>query len=246
MFDDSELQGQLNAVTTASTISYSIATPPLHGSLTLTPQTTNQTSGFSYRPHRGFYGSDSFDVIASEGTRLGLPARISIIINPMFSDTDILPNLIPNCASDPTVNTCIIWKNPVGQTKTPMGAPITATSNLSALTIHGVNILPDWYDNSGFLKNTSIDVYANTIANVIARVSTTAGNFKFSYGNDPKHQFAQVMAFYWLNMQIKYMSQRVGNFFAKDKNIKVYAWDNSAGAADNAYYDSGAKDVHIG
>lgn len=241
--DDSELIGTIESVSQIDgAISYQIVRAPQSGTLALTAGTAE----FKYIPARGFYGNDSFEVSALVGNVESAPAIIDIKINQQISDTDISPNIIANCATDSTVNTCLFWKNPVAQNNAPLAAPITSTTNLSALTTHAVNIMPDWYDNSGFLKNLSVDVYANTLANVASRVSTTTGNFKFSYGNDPKHQLSQVMAFYWLNMQIKYMVARVGNFFAQDRNIKVFAWDNSAAARDNAYYNTAANDVHIG
>jgi len=243
MNDDSELKGTIDAISRVSGgITYRISKAPLHGRLVI----TESTGEFSYIPGRGFYGNDSFEIFATVGSIESAPAKMDIKINPLFTDADLALNASPNCAADPIVNTCLFWKNPVAQNKAPLAAPITATSNLSALTTHSVNIMPDWYDSSGFLKNLSIDVYADTLANVASRVSTAGANFKFSYGNDPKHQLSQVMAFYWLNMQIKYMTARVGNFFARDKNLRVFAWDNSAGARDNAYYATDANEMHMG
>lgn len=143
-------------------------------------------------------------------------------------------NRISDCFTNSNYNACLFWKNPVAMLGARLPVTIGADTNLAAYQIHGVIIERSDYDNSGFLKNTSINVTAQTDTAVLPRVTTSSGNFKFNYGNDSNHRFSQVMAFYWLNFQIKYMTSRVGSFFAKDKNIQVVSWYPDL---DNAFWD---------
>ncbi len=162
--------------------------------------------------------------------------------NPMTPLESISPNRVTDCFSNPNYNSCLFWKNPVAMNGAPLATPIVANSNLSTLQIHAVNIERADYDNSGFLKNASINVTAQTDDAVLQRVSTTGGNFKFRYGNDPNHRFSQVMAFYWINTQIKYMMSQVGGFFARNKGIEVVSWYPGL---DNAFWDPINKYVVI-
>lgn len=152
------------------------------------------------------------------------------------------PNRITDCFTNPAYNTCLFWKNPVAMNGASLPVAIGANTNLSAYQLHGVVIERTDYDNSGFLKNSSINVTAQTDQAVLPRVSTSTGNFKFNYGNDANHRFSQVMAFYWINLQIKYMTARVGKFFAKDNNIDVVSWYPGL---DNAFWDPQNKFVVI-
>lgn len=145
-----------------------------------------------------------------------------------------IANKVLNCFTNLSYNTCLFWKNPIAMNGAALPTVIGANTNLSSYQIHGVNIERTDYDNSGFLKNTSINVTAQTDNAVLQRVSTTNNNFKFNYGNDANHRFSQVMAFYWINAQIKYMTARVGKFFAKDKAIEVVSWYPDL---DNAFWD---------
>ncbi len=147
---------------------------------------------------------------------------------------DNVPNKVTDCFSNPNYNSCLFWKNPVAMNGMALATYISANSNLSPLQIHAVNIERADYDNSGFLKNSSINVTAQTKTSVLQRVSTAGGQFKFRYGNDTNHRFSQVMAFYWINLQIKYMVRQVGNFFARDRAIEVVSWYPDL---DNAFWD---------
>lgn len=162
--------------------------------------------------------------------------------NPMNPLDSIAPNKVTDCFSNPSYNSCLFWKNPIAMNGMALTSPINANTNLSTLQIHAVNIERADYDNSGFLKNASINVTAQTDDAVLQRVSTTSGNFKFRYGNDPNHRFSQVMAFYWINTQIKYMISQVGGFFARNKGIEVVSWYPDL---NNAFWDPINKYVVI-
>jgi hypothetical protein len=178
-------------------------------------------------------GSAEFPLTASLNEFANSSSSSGTLLPPVNLDVT-MANRVTNCFSNPNYNSCLFWKNPVAMNGAPLPGTIAANSNLSAYQIHAVNIPRSDYDSSGFLKNTSIDVKARNASRVLSRVSTASGNFKYSYGNDSEHRFSQVMAFYWINAQIKYMVQRVGKFFAKDKNIEVFSWYPDL---DNAFWD---------
>ncbi len=162
---------------------------------------------------------------------------------PVLPVDGVVKNRVADCFTNPNFNSCLFWKNPVAMNEAALPAAISGNSNLAAYQLHGVSIERADYDNSGFLKNPSIDVIARTDRALLPRVSTATGNFKFNYGNDVNHRFSQVMAFYWINAQIKYMAARVGKFFAKDQNIGVISWYPNL---DNAFWDPENKIVVIG
>ncbi|MEO0952970.1 MAG: Ig-like domain-containing protein, partial [Pseudomonadota bacterium] len=74
------------------TLSFSLAAAAGNGTVTITG---NQ---FEYQPNAGFAGSDSFDVVANDGTVNSAPATIGIAVNarpvlsaPAFATTDLVP-----------------------------------------------------------------------------------------------------------------------------------------------------------
>ncbi|MEM1437349.1 MAG: Ig-like domain-containing protein [Pseudomonadota bacterium] len=74
------------------TLSFSVAAAAGNGTVTITG---NQ---FEYQPNAGFSGSDSFDVVANDGTTNSAPATIGIAVNarpvlsaPAFATADLVP-----------------------------------------------------------------------------------------------------------------------------------------------------------
>lgn len=157
----------------------------------------------------------------------------------------IRPNLLTDCFTNDTFNTCLFWKNPVAQSGRAISPPISTTTSLSNLQTHAVTILESDYDNSGNLKNASIDVFTvDSELATLERVKTTSKVFKYAF--DPKdvnHKFSQVMAFYWINLQIQFMIMQTGQFHATNRNIKVASWIPET---DNAYYNYANNAVLIG
>ncbi|MBP3966438.1 Ig-like domain-containing protein [Paenibacillus lignilyticus] len=62
------------------TLTYSVLTPPGHGTLSYDSLDLNQ---FRYTPAAGFSGTDSFTYVANDGTAESLKATVSITINPV-------------------------------------------------------------------------------------------------------------------------------------------------------------------
>ena len=150
-------------------------------------------------------------------------------------------NLLNDCFANTGFNACVFWKNPVAQRGSAYGTPVNAGSNLSADQVHAVKL--EGYDDSGLLKNSSFLVRALTPAGRLESLSTTSKQFKYNFGNDALHRAGQVMAFYWLTLQEKYMSVVTGAFFAAKKGISVISF---VANFENAYWDSDLQEVVIG
>ena len=150
-------------------------------------------------------------------------------------------NLVQNCTADSEYNACIFWKNPVAQQGQAFTTAINRNSDLKNVQIHAVNI--EGYDDSGVLKNSSFFVRALTASGQLQSVSTESGQFKFSFRGDALHRVGQVMAFYWLTLQEKYMSVVTGAFFAAKKGISVISYVPDL---ENAYWDSDLQEVVLG
>lgn len=150
-------------------------------------------------------------------------------------------NMVDDCAINEDYNACIFWKNPVAQVGAPLAAPITRTSDLSGIQIHAVKL--EGYDDSGLLKNGSFFVRALNPNGRLVSLSTESGQFKFGYNNDPIHRVGQVMAFYWLTVQEKYMKEVTGDFFASNKGISVVSYVPNL---ENAYWDADLQEVVLG
>jgi len=74
-------------------------------------------------------------------------------------------------------------------------------------------------------------------------VLTDTGLFKYRFGSDRNHKLSQVMAFFWINMQIQHMVDNTGGFYAMGKGFDVISFDSSV---DNAYWNFAERFVLIG
>ena len=136
----------------------------------------------------------------------------------------------PNCFTNPAVDACLFYKNPVAQNRGPISPRVTYGSDLTAVHVFGVKLRNQTDPNR--LRNSSIDVFSS--AGQLA--APVGGKWNFPYKDDQgKHFVSQVMAFYWLNEQIEYMKTNSGAFYAENKNIRVNAFTTSV--QNNAYWD---------
>lgn len=149
----------------------------------------------------------------------------------------IRPNLLPDCATNPQYNACIFWKNPVAQQNSPLSAALNFNSDLSALQIHAVNIDSKDVDAKGQFKNSSFTIVDRETA------APVNGQYKFVFRSDSNHKVGKVMAFFWLNAQVKYMKGWAGRFDAADKSITVKTYEANY---ENAHWDSQQKEVVMG
>lgn len=122
-----------------------------------------------------------------------------------------------------------------------LASEIGANTDMRSLQVHAVNI--EGYDSSGFLRNSTINVSAANSNGQLEALSTSSGQFKFVYGQDTKHKFSQVMAYYWLNAQKNWMELWTGKFFATDKAVKVFSYVPNI---NNGYWDGDRKSIIIG
>ncbi len=152
-------------------------------------------------------------------------------IGALSTDLGIVKKDSPSCMSDPNFNACLFWKNPVAQNNGLLPVPYSQDADLSSLQVFGVVVRG--YDNSGLLKNASIEIVPGGLGAsdsgvyvqvpMLAPVSTVSGNFKFRDDGDPDLKLVQVAAFYWLQTQIDFMEARVGKWFGKNKGTRVTA-----------------------
>jgi hypothetical protein len=218
-----------------------VTTPPRFGTLQIA---ANGTS-FSYTGAINTYGNDSFVVTVSDGAATSGTATINLNVAENVDEATVSRNLLPDCMTSRLHNTCLFWKNPVAQATAPFASgPIGPASVLTALQTHAVNIPRGWYDNSGFLRNSSFNVFVDTPANTAARVSTSSGSFKYAYSDDPDRKLSQVITFYWLMTQARFMKQRVGSFFAENTNVQVFASDPAV--VNNGYYFGSLNQIRMG
>jgi hypothetical protein len=134
-----------------------------------------------------------------------------------------------NCLNNSAFDACVFWKNPVAQRGQAYSRTLTYGDNIQEQTF-GVK-LTGLINNE--LKNSSIRVLASN--GQTAQIS--GGHWRFDWKTDlGKHYVAQLMAYFWLQFQEMQMLARTGEFFAKNKNIPVDAYNTSV--ANNAYWDT--------
>lgn len=169
-------------------------------------------------------------------------------VNDISNDSFVLPDrlfrasipvskgvLDPSCMTSSNYNACIFLKNPVAQNQASFYPPITFDTDLSSLQTYGVNLVGI---TDRYLKNLTYNVKIDwqNEGQAVPRVQADAnGTWKFEYANDPYHQLAQVMTYYWLMYQMSYMQENAGRWYAENKNIQVYALRTSL--ENDAYFD---------
>lgn len=145
------------------------------------------------------------------------------------------------CLNKPSKgNACIFWKNPVAvsirETGDVLPSAITSTTNMDTFQTYAVTI--DGFNESGTLQNDSFSIYADLEGaqyengafkgryTPTASVSTSdSKNFLVkSSSQDTNHHLEQLSAWYYLNLQVKYMDRYAGGFYAKNKAMPVIAY----------------------
>lgn len=125
------------------------------------------------------------------------------------------------CMNSPSYDACLFKKNPVAQQDKTYGTSPTANEILK-LQVYGVKLTQLGPEKP--LENESIQV--STASGQTAPMGTS---FKIAVNSDPDHLVDQLMAFYWLNRTIQYISPRTGVFYAQGKRIRVVVDDTLAG-----------------
>lgn len=145
-----------------------------------------------------------------------------------------------NCANSPKYNACIFLKSPVAQNASPFNPPITYATDLSFIQIYGVNLVGM---TNNYLQNSTYNVMIDW-NNAQRTQVNSEGTWKFEYANDPHHNVAQVMTYYWLTYQMGYMQQKAGKWYAENKNVQVYALHSQL--ENDAYFSSSENVIAFG
>ncbi len=154
-----------------ATLQASLTTPPAHGTADVALD-----GAFIYTPTLSFFGVDTFDYQASDGT-ISTTAAVSLTVNgpptagdaAVFTqeDTTTTLRLIPDHTSDPESDTLHV---------TAVGTPVTGTTALSGTTGVRYTPAPDF---------TGVEIFTYTVADprgltASARITVTVGGV-----NDP-------------------------------------------------------------
>lgn len=144
----------------------------------------------------------------------------------------------PNCLNNNAYDACLFWKNPVAHKGSAFSALFRFGQNTTDVQTFGVKLKNQTNPNS--LSNGSIRVLASTGASA----SPQGGNWRFPYQSDTNNSNAQLMAYFWLTLQETEMLQRTGQFFARNKSVRVYAYTDQV--RNNAYWDGGNQQIVMG
>ncbi len=185
----------------------------------------------SYLPHQFYMNPNSYDkdivdirVKASDHEgRLYVEER-SVRINRISKGP-----VDGDCRQDAGYDACIFRKNPVAMNKAPIPGGISYGSDLSSVQHFGVRI--EGMSDPRRLANNHIVVKVTngTLA------APENGKWNFNYREDAgTHKISQVMAYYWLNEQIRFMTQRSGVFYASNRKMDIDAHISSL--QDNARF----------
>jgi hypothetical protein len=151
----------------------------------------------------------------------------------------------PNCMSG-NYDACIIYQNPVAQRGSIFPAPVTETTDLTSVQTYAVPIAG--IDNSGFLQNASYAILPQSVPRI---TRNNDGKWRYPYSicsgascaADAAHHVSQLMAYYWLDQQMSYMTQDTGTWYATRKGIAV---DPYVPGLDNAFWDSSTISISLG
>lgn len=137
----------------------------------------------------------------------------------------------PNCLNNPNYDACVFWKSPVAQRGQAYSSLLNLGQTLAEQSF-GVRLTDQ--SQADKLENQNIRVFAS------GAQPATPGNgtsFRLNYNQDRNRFYnAQLMSYFWLNVQQKEMTRRAGTFYASDKRIPVDAFNS--GVENNAYWDT--------
>ena len=157
------------------------------------------------------------------------------------SSVPVLQGVIDsNCMNSLDYNACIFLKNPVAQNAAPFNHPITFSTDLSFIQTYGVNLVGM---TNNYLQNSTYNVLIDWNDAQRTQVNSE-GAWKFEYANDPHHNIAQVMTYYWLTYQMSYMQKKAGKWYAENKDVQVYAL--SSQLKNDAYFSSIENKIAFG
>lgn len=145
----------------------------------------------------------------------------------------------PNCMNNPDFDACVFLKNPVHHEGRALSQRVRIGQNLSQTQTYGVKLRGLSTPNQ--LRNPSYTVMASS--GLLAQPEN--GSWKFEYQQDSgKHYVAQLMAYYYLQLQLETMKQKTNVMYTENKGITVDAF--SRNTVNNAYWYSMANKIVMG
>ncbi len=156
-----------------------------------------------------------------------------------FNDAFPAGDFVDDCLTDDNYNACLVYKDPVSANNGPFAVPLNRANSTPQVELrifnYGINLPED-----GQLTNAHY-----TIVNPTGTVTEAKadGSWKYSFAGDTNHDVGQINAFYWLNRQITYMKERTGRFYAENRDITVFAYDDINA---NAYWSFVDQEIHMG
>jgi hypothetical protein len=118
-------------------LTYAIATPPLHGALTLTPGTVNS---YTYDPEANYYGSDSFAFTVSDGSLVSAPATVSITVIPINDCPVADPQRVPPLDEDTSAIVILTGSDIEGS---PLAFRVTTSPSHGVLSLNSALQTPN-------------------------------------------------------------------------------------------------------
>ena len=156
--EDTPLNGGLlwayDLETPIDDLTYTITSPTIHGTVTKTG-----VRGFNYVPNANFFGTDSFQFTASDGSATSAPATVTITVNSV-NDAPAASSISPVINEDTPLNGGLLWafdpETPVDDliytiTSATMHGTVTKTG------VRGFNYVP----NANFFGTDSFQFTAS-------------------------------------------------------------------------------------
>lgn len=189
----------------------------------------------SYLPFQAYINPNKFDkdfiVVRVKGA--DMQGRLEVVERSIKVSRISSGGTGGDCRKDAGFDACIFRKNPVAQNKGPISGGVQYGKDLSAVQVFGVKIQGMTNPNRLANNHISVNVSRGTLA------APENGKWNFSYQSDTStKKVGQVMAYYWLNEQIQFMTARSGAFYASNRNMPVDAHDPSV--VNNAYFGGGS------
>lgn len=164
--------------------------------------------------------------LKTEQSALNLPETLFTA-----GDGSLIPptdKISPGCLDQPEFDACIFLKNPVAQSNGAVNIEDLEQHRLFGVKIRGLS-------TSGFLENKKLQVLTVSSPRFTLQ---DARKFKSGYSASESY-LEQVMAYYWANRTLEYLTNRLGESRVPLSPLKIYADDAFTG------YSSTRNSIHL-
>ena len=152
------------------------------------------------------------------------------------------------------IDACLFYKNPVVAHGEPILGGLKFTTDTTPFQIYGVKLatpIGSALSSADYRIIPGGSAASSTPGGPQPVTKNPAGNWKYAYADcaggacsaDPDHRTGQLMAYYWLTSQARFMKERTGAFYATGKSILV---DTALNGIANAYFDSSTNQLILG